>query len=185
VLADGSAIRDCPHFPAAILDVPPLERVSARAGDIVRLLLPTHGAADAVLPDAVEPELQPILVALRRDLPPERRRPGARDGRLQPGLLAMADTAALGGIAAVIGLRGLGEPVGGPARGEGQTPIVASRCSSSHSSRHAANGMSVCSVHQAKRVGPGRRSQHAYPSLRATVFIPIAQLPEPFANVPS
>ncbi len=95
---------------AAILDVLPFERVGARAGDVIGLLLPVHVAADAVLADAIEPELQVIAARFRGDLPVEGQRAGALDGRFHPGTLAVGDIAALGRIVTAVVSAGLARP---------------------------------------------------------------------------
>ena len=72
------------------------------AGDRVGLLLPTAVAADVVLADAVNVELQAVMAGLRGDPPIERERPFARHGGLRPATLAVADTTAVRGIPTVV-----------------------------------------------------------------------------------
>ena len=93
-----------------VLDVLPEQLVRARRGDRVRLLVPVHAAADPVLPDPVDIELQVVGILLGDNLPVERDRARPRYGGLHLRHFLVVDIAAIGRIDTVVRGRGLSIP---------------------------------------------------------------------------
>ena len=92
-LVQEAAVRTATE--AAVLDIAPVDEVGARAQSQA-VTLPSGAAADLVMEQAIDPDLQIVMVCLGGDLPIEGEDPGTVDGGLQPGVPVVADVAALG-----------------------------------------------------------------------------------------